>query len=145
MRIEEYIALQERRSGEMDNDIIKALECCVKSTSDCENCPLYIPGDGDCVDFVKTRALAIINRLQAENERLESLSNRLCDDVDLKLKYIYELEEKLKTAKSEAGKEFAERLINEKSWQGMWRISACVDVDDIDNLLEEMEKNNDKT
>jgi uncharacterized protein with von Willebrand factor type A (vWA) domain len=54
----------------------------------------------------------LVDTQKAENERLESLLERLGDDIDLKLKYIYELEEKLETAKAEAYKEFAERAID---------------------------------
>lgn len=53
-----------------DEQIIKALECCIKPTSDCDNCPLYIRGDGDCIDKAKQGALDIINRQQAKNEKL---------------------------------------------------------------------------
>ncbi len=53
-----------------DEQIIKALECCIKSTSDCDNCPLHITGDGDCTDKAKQGALDIINRQQTEIEKL---------------------------------------------------------------------------
>ena len=54
-----------------DNEIIKALECCIKETSDCDNCPLYVPADADCINISKSGALDIINRLQAEIENLK--------------------------------------------------------------------------
>ena len=56
-----------------DNDIKKALECCIDQMN-CRKCPLYVPGDGDCVDIVKFRSLAIINRQKAEIERLTNLA-----------------------------------------------------------------------
>lgn len=54
-----------------EEDIIKALKCCVKPTSDCDNCPIYIKGDGDCVDIVKQRALGIINQQKADIDKLK--------------------------------------------------------------------------
>ena len=48
--------------------IIKALECCVKS--ECNKCPLR---DGRCANGEMGRlALAIINKLTEENERLKA-------------------------------------------------------------------------
>ena len=54
-----------------DKEIIKSLECCIKETSDCDHCPLFIPADADCFNISKAGALDIIYRLQAENENLE--------------------------------------------------------------------------
>lgn len=94
-----------------DKEIIKALECCNHIEIDCELCPFYTTQE--CSKVMIDNALALINRQQAQIERLETLNERLGNDIDLKLKYIYELEEKLKTAKAEAVKEFAERLKKE--------------------------------
>lgn len=55
-----------------DKEIIKSLECCIKETSDCDHCPLFIPADADCFNISKAGALDIIYRLQAENERLNN-------------------------------------------------------------------------
>lgn len=134
--------------------IKKALKCCegCSLTEDCNECPYVecstITG---CVNEMIADTLDLINRQEAEIERLgkladvmkiselETLAERLGDDVDRKLKYIYELEEKLQTAKSEAIKEFVER-INEilclqigPSRRLFWKIKA-----DIDNLVKEM-------
>lgn len=43
----------------------------------------------------------------------------------------------IKTAKSEAIKEFAERL-KERADSGFWQEHSYIDVDDIDNLVKEM-------
>jgi hypothetical protein len=59
-----------------EKDIIKALECCIKLTSDCDNCPLYIKGDGDCIDISKQGALDIISR-----------KNAIIKEKDAKLKF----------------------------------------------------------
>ena len=49
-----------------DKEIIKALECCIKPTSDCDNCPLDVRDDDNCFDRAKQGALNIINRQQVE-------------------------------------------------------------------------------
>lgn len=56
-----------------DNDIVKALECCCEDSGCPAICPLkdmaYV---GDCVQVKSRHALDLINRLQAENERLQN-------------------------------------------------------------------------
>ena len=131
-----------------DNDIIRALEY----IADTEDYELEDYPDVRAYNAVKVINLAInlINRQQAEIERLklklevtQEAKEQLEKDVFNEEMNLDGLAEQLiKTAKSAARKEFAERLINEKSWQGMWEVSAHVDVDDIDNLLAEMEKEN---
>lgn len=52
-------------------EIIKALEQCADGEQDCENCPYkHITVENDCFDAVKRDALALINELTAENEKL---------------------------------------------------------------------------
>ena len=54
-----------------DNDIIKALECCCKNNN-CEGCPLdYFDFSSQCASELAIKSLDLINRQQAENERLE--------------------------------------------------------------------------
>lgn len=77
-----------------DNEIIKALECCATDDGDdCFQCPygniVYKSANGGCVNRCRKDALDLINRQKAEIERLL---------------------QKLQQAKSEAIKEFAERL-----------------------------------
>lgn len=52
-----------------DNEIIKALECCIKDNCDCGECPA-IPVCQHDADCPKTIALALINRQKAEIESL---------------------------------------------------------------------------
>lgn len=52
----------------------KALECCIKPTSDCDNCPLYVKGDGDCVTIVKQNALDITRK---QDKKIEALLNSI--------------------------------------------------------------------
>ena len=56
-----------------DNEIIKALECCMKICKDCDNCPCinndYI-NVYDCKYALLKNALDLITRQQKENKRL---------------------------------------------------------------------------
>lgn len=109
-----------------DNEIKKALECCVKSLSSdsCNECPLNTTKECDKdLLAIEKYALDLINRLQAENERLSKITRPLIAEI-----------------KSEAVKEFAERL-KEKSFQsfGNYGITRdVVEVCDIDNLVKEI-------
>lgn len=48
-----------------DAEIKKALECCMKLTPDCDDCPYWGVRDfGNCFDFAGQDALDLINRLQ---------------------------------------------------------------------------------
>lgn len=62
-----------------DKDIIKALECCrTPNCKDCEKCPMFIcKPDEDCVAKLMGEFLALINRQQAEIERLETEKDNL--------------------------------------------------------------------
>lgn len=90
-----------------DNEIIKALECCPKHT-ECGKCPLL--NTTDCIVVSQHGALNLINRQKAEIERITEKYN--CQQTvyaDLS-KIIKEQAEQLKKAKSEAIKEFSEKL-----------------------------------
>ena len=61
-------------NGLSDNEIKKALECCVNNTNeDCNKC-VCSGSNVSCVDVLLTNALDLINRLQAENKRLSTLA-----------------------------------------------------------------------
>ena len=76
-------------------------------------------------------ALDLINRQKVEieelNKKVEELSEVLSDTI--RIRYA--------EAKSEAIKEFAERL-KKMSIQGFWETDAYVRVEQIDNLVKEM-------
>ena len=105
-----------------DKDIIKALECCIKETSDCDHCPLFIPADADCFNISKSGALDIIYRLQAENDRLNSCVKSE-DEVRAIMKAQMEpmvkeitneqIDIAVKLARVDATLEFANKLLNE--------------------------------
>ena len=52
-----------------DNEIIKALECCLHSGERCNKCELN--GFHDCIALHPKDILDLINRLKAENESLK--------------------------------------------------------------------------
>ena len=124
-----------------DKDIIKALECC-GSEFECHNgCPYYHNGQFSCRDLSIYRdALALINRQQAEIERLEENEKTVIRefrvvnaDKERILLIAAELSRKLKTAKAEAVKEFAERLKSR-----LVTVTFMNFDDTIDNLVKEM-------
>lgn len=83
-----------------DKDIIKALKCCSYDNYQCDNCPYAYK-----MCTVYKDSIDLINHQKAEIERLRSMNRA-------KLATIHDLQIELKTAKSEAIKEFAERLIS---------------------------------
>ena len=134
-----------------DNEIIKALECCMYGHK-CEGCS-YI-GKGLCSDKMKKDVLDLINRQQTRIEKLENIehaSEKLIKKQEAEIerletdKIIAERKEKdarallketTKYIKSGAIKEFAERLKSE--------VAYC-DADEMiwfeknfDNLVKEM-------
>lgn len=114
-----------------DEQIIKALECCSTDVrgNTCPKCAFY--KKHRCSTLMLNAVSDLINRQKAEIERLTDLSDQLGNDIDIKLNYIYDLEEKIETAKSEAIKEFAKFIID-KSQSGMIRTA------DIPGYVKEM-------
>ena len=136
----EYSELKKRHFGTNDTDkkltdkeIISSLEV-IATTGNCEECKIRNCkwGTCNCSQITANVALDLINRQKAEIERLEKVFNGR-DQLVNALNKCY------KQAKSEAYKEFAERL-NEKA-----QIADCFDSYNmvvgthfIDNLLKEM-------
>ena len=56
-----------------DADIIKALECCDRTTNKgCPNCPLFeYDGELTCITVISNKVLDLINRQKAEIEELQ--------------------------------------------------------------------------
>jgi hypothetical protein len=87
-----------------DNEIKKALECCGKNT--CRECLYNISDDRfdlTCTTNMAKDALGLINRQQAEIERLSNSAKQWEDTAK-------DLFIGKQTAKAEAIKEFAERM-----------------------------------
>lgn len=98
-----------------DEEIIKALQCCSEPCAECDECPLYCIGV-NCSSFELHRyALDLINRQKAEIEKLKSENDILSRNADNAFQEgLNECRELFEPAiKSEAYKEFAEKLENE--------------------------------
>ena len=112
-----------------DNEIIKALECCTED-EDCSHCP-SIKEMPYCSNDIMVGALNLIKRQQAEIERLQNTINDILDRQPILV------ERAEKYAKSEAIKEFAEKLkeivkFTDDTYE-CWEIEGY-----IDNLVKEM-------
>ena len=118
-----------------DNEIMKALECCIVA-GNCENCPyLYYHQYDVCIRGLLKDTLDLIKRQQAEIEDL---------------KYNSKIRQKnIRTRKAEAIKDFAERLKtlclerssdewNKKASPVSWSYAYEQFSEDVDNLVEEM-------
>lgn len=94
-----------------DNEIIKALECCIIgcNAEGCDDCPLYEKVE-DCEIEIPIISLDLINRQKEEIERLKTDNALLRQDSNADTAEIRALRRKLETSKSEAIKEFAEEL-----------------------------------
>lgn len=151
-----------------DNEIIKALECCLSGKdydTACMKCPIEPICESD--DILFKYALDLINRLQDEKQALingqETLQKHLTDKqwqiekfekiehfatktIDTQRAEIERLKhrktelqirnQELQHEKSEAIKEFVERLKEHK-----WKTSGgfdVIDIKSIDNLVKEM-------
>ena len=123
-----------------DEEIIKALEHCSSSDlGECRNCPFYEQCEND--EQLVKYALDLINRQKAEIERLkQNLEEAHIDIKEHFTTFQIEQAEELKKVKSEAMKEFAEKLkkisriyLNRK---GM--LTHAVSLEEIDNLVKEM-------
>ena len=144
-----------------DNEIIKALECCSKDGMiNCRNCPYKKPCNMGRSDMQKD-ALALINNQTAKIKALQMDNAQLQSDIinatqnNDHIKALYEEEKQkvekakqkiidsykmLKTAKSKARKEFAERLKEHKIRPEFPWDDFYITESSIDELLEEMEK-----
>lgn len=120
-----------------DNDIIKALEYCFTNDwnrTKCDKCKFYT-GTTQCVEDLKSASIYLINRQQAEIERLKCEMGKLLPK-DCPYAMQAEVSNKLEVQiKSEAVKEFAERLKETKFKQGN---DYIIYASNIDILAEEM-------
>ncbi|MBQ0097358.1 MAG: hypothetical protein KBS62_00260 [Oscillospiraceae bacterium] len=103
-----------------DEEIIEALELCVKARCS-KNCSYKNIGNANCIKNIIKDSLDLINRQKAEIEKLkeenkihqELLEHEIGSRIALRVMYD-NLSKNIKTAKSEAYKEFAERLCEGK-------------------------------
>ena len=107
-----------------DKEIIKALECCGDPDSNCVECP--IKADRRCNEHLANYALDLINRQQAEIEKLK-------EEIQITKDAYTMLQTKNEIIKSEAIKEFA---VNLKC--GVPQENGVIRCSDVDNLVKEM-------
>ncbi len=141
-----------------DNEIIKALECCIKCNSDCEKCEIYDfceehnnemnKATLDLINRQKAKIVAEQNYsdcLNTEIDRLKPFEDKIAEfkshiRVEDMLVFANSLEEWLEfcdNLKAEAYKEFADRL--KICLQGDIRYDYKILFEcDIDNLLKEI-------
>ena len=117
-----------------DEQIIKALKCCKSAVASCEECPMYVEGVVCHGYELNKKALDLIARQQLEIERLNIENTLTMSERNAFCASFYEVSKQLKTAKSKAVKEFAERLKEKKR-----ELDRFILYDeDIDNLVKEM-------
>lgn len=116
-----------------DKEIIKALECCGVNHN-CAGCPKEKEPYG-CYFVLCGGALDLINRQNAEIERLNIESETLATQ----LKGAYEQIHKLNMAKSEAIKEFAERICNGRVSNDPVVIAVRTELECIKEMTEQIE------
>ena len=113
-----------------DEQIKKALECCKRGElNDCEDCPCFEDGGAsttECIGNLLSNALDLINRQEAEIERLKKNNKTIMQTIA--------------DIHTEAIKEFAERLGETVTYyeDECNAFVPFVDCRDIDNLVKEM-------
>ncbi len=115
-----------------DNEIIKALECCFTNDfgkTNCNKCAFYT-ATAKCMDDMQNAVIDLINRQKAEIEQWK-------EEADRWQNAFCKVNEDMSTIKSEAIKEFAERLKEKLQWDVEF-YNKIVFEDDIDNLVKEM-------
>ena len=112
-----------------DNEIIKALECCIND--DCDNCPDTF---GNCEHNAMRNALDLINRQKADIGRLQKINDSFTDIGKL-----------YSEVKAEVVKEFADRLkaldrlyVDVSYGYGREHYTEAISVNLIDNLVAEL-------
>ena len=143
-----------------DNEIVKMLECCKQEIDingvicgECKKCPNYEGKTGLCKEDLPTVVLDLINRLQAENERLKNAYKQCAWERDIFAEDMTQEIKKdcsflmldIKTIKTEAYKEFAERLKEKKSVYNADDFYWIKYIPEraVDNLLKELVGEND--
>lgn len=139
-----------------DDEIIKALECCdFTDIKACEECPLY--NTFDCSFVIIDKTLDLVNRQNAEIERLKQENKEYCEDNRIiayqrnqRDKEIRALHNQLnglnfmdKQIKSESVKKFAEKLKDSADKTRIKNMETekvvfYMDEFKLDNLVKEM-------
>lgn len=122
-----------------DNEVIKALKICSTKGGSCKDCPAFVKVDRSNCKKALVGALDIINRQKAEIAEypIKTLVGNNCMICSKTSK---DYDNLIADIKSEAIREFAERLKESLEWR-----TEPIDDYDIDELVKEMtEVKNDK-
>lgn len=127
-----------------DNEIIKAMQCVIGNDVKCSECTyqkvLPFPS---CRRMCAKNALDLINRQKAENEKLKQENEFFRKTITENAQRALEVAvEEIETAKSEAIKEFAERLKDNYCLTDRW--GKIIPISTVDDLVEEMMEVNEK-
>lgn len=133
------------------DDIVKALECCIKAQcwGDCEElgcpahtkhgCYFYLRTEDDYENVIYIElcksALSLINELTEENERLRAIPEQLHKEMSERMIEERKIERKL------AVRKIQERLKSVAYQSGDWSHGEhpmVVELDDIDQIAEEI-------
>jgi signal recognition particle GTPase len=124
-----------------DNEIVKCLEICTSEGTKCGNCPYFC--DGCVEDGYRSKpmrdALDLIKRQKAEIERLQNHIKNTFENLTKQC-----VEHEIKTVKSEAYRELAEKLkentleVDVSYGYGKEHYTEVVAVVEIDNTLKEL-------
>lgn len=122
-----------------DKEMIKAIECCLKSPVDCDNCAYTKYPVRDCNTILKNDIADLINRQQQEIEKLKAdidvlkseLNDCECKNYDLENRIVY-TEATIVKVRAEAIKEFRDKIIKKTD---IW---VYVSKEDIVNIAKEM-------
>ena len=138
-----------------DNEIIKALECCTSEDFTCNGCP-YIAVDMsgaeyDCSYYARKDAFDLIKRQQAEIDKknkaldfikneLENVKNLVLQNRETTLKIQNAYERLLASSRTEAFKEFAEKLKAEYSTPDIFMPFNWISCEEmvLDEIIKEM-------
>lgn len=119
-----------------DAEIIKALEVCGTYKGKCTDCPAFVKVDRSNCKKVLLGALELINRQKAEVESLKAENDKLAEDwsnLTIEKDQLFdEAKALIEKAKSEARKEFADKLQDRCLEQG-----GCIYASDIGAVLNE--------
>ena len=121
-----------------DAEIVKILEYCEgdDGISYCNKCPLYEMDN--CVHFMSRKAREIINRLKAENERLNKEVDRLSQCVMYHDGQIADVIKKFAERLTDRICENVNRSLDNPNGNNYYPIDV---YNDIDNLVKEMTEN----
>ena len=107
-----------------DEQIMQGLKWCYQVEGSCGNCP-YRPKNKEevrCIDRLGNDVIGLIERLQAEIERLTEMLNATIAGQET-------LQRHINVARAEAIKEFADKLIEEGTADGAYGYVGVLAID----------------